>query len=468
MSVNAEAQILVVDDEESMRFVLGEMLSRAGYQHFEADSGQRAVEMVHRQSIDIVILDYRMPEMDGLETMRKILRIRPEIIVVMVTAHDSREVALKAIQSGAYDYFSKPFDLDEMRVVIRRAVEKRRLQRQVESLSLALNEREPFGEIIGSSHRMQSVFEMIRRVADRDVNVLITGESGTGKELVARALHRRSHRASGPFVAINCAAIPSTLLESELFGHERGAFTGAVARKPGKLEVAKGGTLFLDEICDMDFALQAKILRVIQEKEFERVGGSVRISTDFRLICASNKDLARAVSEGQFREDLFFRVNVIAIHLPSLRERVEDIPLLVQHFLQVYGEKYRKPSLQLSSEAMEMLTSYPFPGNVRELENILQRTVVLAASNLILPGDFPPEIRGENAVIDAQEVRAAVPDGPSSTTLQDKMRAMTETAERDLIIQTLNECKWRRALTAEYLGISRRSLLRKMKKYSIG
>jgi len=462
------ARILVVDDEEAMRFVLGEMLSRAGHGHLEASSGQAAMELVQEHDIDIVIMDYRMPGMDGLETTRRILTCRPETVVIMVTAHDSREIALEAIKAGAYDYFSKPFDLDELRVVIGRAMEKRRLQRQVESLSRALTEREPFGELVGISQRMREVFEMIRRVADRDVNVLITGESGTGKELVARALHRRSHRANGPFVALNCAAIPSTLLESELFGHERGAFTGAVARKPGKLETANGGTLFLDEIADMDFALQAKILRVIQEKEFERVGGSARINTDFRLISASNKDLSRAAGQGEFREDLYFRVNVIAIHLPPLRERIEDIPLLVRHFLDQYGEKYGKPNLQVSEEALELLTGYPFPGNVRELENLLHRTVVLTSGNLILPGDLPPELRGEEPEAVPVGQWEEVPAGVCPVRLQEKMKAMTETAERDAILRALDECKWRRGRTAQQLGISRRSLLRKMKKYSIG
>jgi DNA-binding NtrC family response regulator len=474
MTASEEARILIVDDEESMRFMLGEMLSRAGYEHTEAESGDVAIESMEQNAADIVILDYRMPGMDGLETMKKILTGWPETIVIMVTAHDSREIAVKAIKAGAYDYFSKPFDLDELRMVIRRAMEKRRLQRQVQSLSQALTEKEPLGEIIGCSRRMQSVFEMIRRVADRDVNVLISGESGTGKELVARALHLRSGRAKGPFIPINCAAIPSTLLESELFGHERGAFTGAVARKPGKLEVAKGGTLFLDEIGDMDFSLQAKILRVIQEKEFERVGGSSRISADFRLVCATNKDLAEAVQQGEFREDLYFRINVIGIQLPPLRDRVEDIPLLVNHFLTTYGEKYRKNDIEMSNDAMALLTSYSFPGNVRELENILQRTVVLNSSGLILPGDFPPEVSedaGESmAVASTHYAPAAAEEAGTDAeglNLQEKMREMTEAAEKDVILKALNECQWRRGKTAEKLGISRRSLLRKMKKYGI-
>jgi len=472
MAAREEARILIVDDEESMRFMLGEMLSRAGYEHTEAASGDAAVEAMEEDPADIVILDYRMPGMDGLETMQKIMTAWPATIVIMVTAHDSREIAVKAIKAGAYDYFSKPFDLDELRIVIRRAMEKRRLRRQVESLSMALTEKEPFSEIIGCSRRMQTVFEMIRRVADRDVNILISGESGTGKELVARALHCRSSRAKGPFIAINCAAIPSTLLESELFGHERGAFTGAVARKPGKLEVAKGGTLFLDEIGDMDFSLQAKILRVIQEKEFERVGGSSRISADFRLVCATNKDLAESVQRGEFREDLFFRINVIGIRLPPLRDRVEDIPLLINHFLASYGEKYKKPGIEISNDAMALLGAYSFPGNVRELENILQRTVVLNSSGIILPGDLPPEVREETgdsmAVASTHYPPPRAEVGPDGVNLQEKMREMTEAAEKDVIVQALNECQWRRGKTAEKLGISRRSLLRKMKKYDIG
>jgi DNA-binding NtrC family response regulator len=385
---------------------------------------------------------------------------------------------------GAYDYFSKPFDVDELRVVVRRALEKRALELQVESLERELSEREPFPDIIGKSAPMQQVFDMIRRLSKGDVNVFIRGESGTGKELVARALHKHSPRQDGPFVDINCAAIPGTLLESELFGHERGAFTGAVQRKPGKLELARSGTLFLDEIGDMEYELQAKILRALQEKTFQRVGGHQDIATDFRLISASNKDIARAVEEERFRGDLYFRLNVVTIRLPPLRERLEDVPLLVQHFLKSYSRIYDKEIVGVSKEAMRLLMLYHYPGNVRELENIVQRAIVLAQTHRIQPEDLPEEtLRGDPSTeARSGDPFALVPQGGRSLRdegygfadedegrkdLPEQTRKAAESVEKEMILHALEECRWRRNKTAEKLGISRRSLLRKMNKYGI-
>lgn len=472
-----EPRILVVDDEQNMRFLMKESLTREGYYCHTAENGTAALSEIRKDHYDLIILDYKMPGMDGLETLRAVMKERPNTIAIMVTAHDTREIAMKAVEIGAYDYFSKPFDLDEMRVVIKRALEKRKLQFQVEQLRQVLADNEPFAEMIGRSKGMNEVFDVIRRVADQDVNVMITGESGTGKELVARALHRHGSRVTGPFVAINCAAIPSTLLESELFGHERGAFTGAVARKLGRLELSKGGTLFLDEIGDMDFALQAKLLRVIQERVFERVGGSAQIETDFRLISATNKDLAKFVREGKFREDLFFRLNVVSVRIPPLRERVEDIPILVEYFLEKYAREYGKEVPSLSDDALSCLAHYSYPGNVRELENLIQRMIVLTRGNYIGRADLSKEVGFPGALEDQTPQTSSIRVQPVSSTsvegtvgsddLHRVSRQATEGVEREMILKALNECRWKRGEAAKKLGISRRSLLRKMNKYSI-
>ena len=471
----AKERILIADDEEHMRFLIRELLFKEDYDVVEAEHGRKAVELCKSEDFDLVILDYKMPIMDGLEALSKILEDDPKMLVLIVTAHDSKDLAMEAIRRGAYDYFTKPFDVNEMRIIIRRALEKRALEDQVTLLAEEIQGQIQNTQIIGSSQAMQPVFETIRKISSSDVTVLINGESGTGKELVAKAVHYNSPRSDHPFLALNCAAIPDTLLESELFGHEKGAFTGASARKIGKFELAAGGTLFLDEIGDMNLATQAKILRVLQEKEFQRVGGTRTLSSTARIISATNKNLTEAVQNGEFREDLYFRLNVIPIYLPPLRERREDIPLLVEHFIQIANSRFDKQVRGISSEVENIFHKYSWPGNIRQLENVIQRSTILAEGDRIVPEDLPPELLSQEVIpqqpAPAMAVASAVPPGESTTDedadLQSQTKQMTESMEKQIILRTLEQCKWRRGLTAEKLGISRRSLLRKMKKYEI-
>jgi DNA-binding NtrC family response regulator len=472
----AKERILIADDEEHMRFFIGELLAKEGYDVVEAEDGRQAVQKFKDDDIDLVILDYKMPVMDGLEAMTAILEHDPQALALMVTAHDSRQLALDAIRRGAYDYFTKPFDVDEMRIVIRRALEKRSLEDQVARLAEEIDDQTFNTQIIGESPAMRPVFETIRKVSDSDVTVLICGESGTGKELVAKAIHYASSRNEKPFLALNCAAIPDTLLESELFGHEKGAFTGADSRKIGKFELAARGTLFLDEIGDMNLSTQAKILRVLQEREFQRVGGSRMIESTARILSATNKNLVEAVQSGQFREDLYFRLNVIPVHMPPLRERKEDIPLLVKRFLQLSNSRFDRNVRHVSEEVMDLFLRYNWPGNIRQLENVMYRATILANGNTIVCEDLPPELTGQNAPEASMPVNGggtafqpAVVEvaADDSKTLQSQTKEMTESMERQIILQTLEQCKWRRGQTAERLGMSRRSLLRKMKKYEI-
>lgn len=474
----SNGRILIADDEYPMRFMIKEMLRKEDYEVLEAENGQKAVEICRNEDVDLVILDYRMPVMDGLEALSSILENDPKTIVLMVTAHDTKELSLEAIRRGAYDYFTKPFDLDEIRIIIRRALDKRSLEDQVARLSEEIDDQICNTQIIGRSAAMRPIFETIRKVAGSDVTVLISGESGTGKELVAKAIHFASPRRERPFLALNCAAIPETLLESELFGHEKGAFTGANARKIGKFELAAGGTLFLDEIGDMNLSTQAKILRVLQEKEFQRVGGTRTLASTARILAATNKNLIEAVEKGDFREDLYFRLNVIPVYMPPLRNRQEDIPLLVEHFVKVANARFDKEVRSISSECMDIFLNYPWPGNIRQLENVIFRATILASGDIIIREDLPPEILNcrEKPVIISESI-PSVSSSPEmqnsddksalAAPLQSQTRQMTENMERQIILQALERCKWRRGLTAEKLGISRRSLLRKMKKYNI-
>ena len=346
-------RILIADDEEGIRFAMRETLAEEGYEIEEAADGQEAVEIFCPDRFDLIILDYRMPNLDGLEALKEIRRQDPEVPILFVTAYGSKDLAMEALREGAYDYFTKPFDVDEIRVVVRRAMEKRTLRRRVQILSRHMDASLGFDQIIGSTTEMRELFHLIQRIAGQDVTVLILGESGTGKELVASAVHRHSKRRNKNFVAINCAAIPGELLESELFGHERGAFTGAHAQKIGKFEHANGGTMFLDEIGDMDAMLQAKMLRVLQDSEFQRVGGNKTVKVDVRIIAATNKDLSEEVAKGRFREDLFFRLNVIPLYIPPLRNRRADVPILIDHFVKQANQQYGKAVRGISKEVME-------------------------------------------------------------------------------------------------------------------
>ena len=487
--------ILVADDEESMRFMLNQLLSKEGYTIKEAEDGDEAVAMAEREDFDLIIVDVRMPRMSGLEALEQIRQIRPDTPVLVITAYGKdRPIAHRAIAAGAYDYFDKPFDNTELRIVVKRALERRNLQKEIArleqqgqllrkkvetlegelgSLEARLRGTKKFGNLLGTSQAMLNVFALVERVAPRDVTVLILGESGTGKELVAQAIVNNSPRRAMPFIKVNCAAIPEALLESDLFGHERGAFTGAVLTKPGKFELADKGTVFLDEIGDLSAALQAKLLRVLQEREFERVGGTKPIKVDLRVITATNANLAQKVADGQFREDLYFRLNVIPIALPPLRERVEDLPLLVDHFIARYSRQFEKTITGPSPEVMELFLAYSWPGNVRELENVIQRACILTQERQITVQSLPAEMRkpGTGGL-------AASPNGQRiyttaewfedfSTPLSQKIESLAGKAEKELIQCALARCDNRRQAAADLLGISRKSLHNKMVRYSL-
>ncbi len=444
-------RILIIDDDAPMRFFLAEAMRKEGYACDEAASGREGLEKLGRGDTPVVLLDLKMPGMGGLEVLKEIRRIDPEAPVLIVTAFGTKDAALEAVRQGAYDFFTKPVDLEEMRVVVRRAVERARLQVEVRALREEVLSLSPFEGLVGESRPMREVFALIHRVAESDVTVLITGESGTGKELVARTIHAQSGRASGPFIQVNCAAIPETLLEAELFGHEKGAFTGADRQRTGKFEAADGGTIFLDEIGDMSLAMQAKTLRVLQEHAFERVGGTKTVRSDFRLIAATNKDLLKAAQEGQFREDLYYRLHVVPIRLPPLRERLEDLPHLVDFLLRRYGEKLGKAIREVSPEVFRLFYDYPWPGNVRELENVIQRGMVLAK------GD----------AIQEEDVADALQQGTGALETRATLSNAVEEREKAILLEALQRHRWRRQEAAEALGITRRTLFNKMKKYGL-
>ena len=460
--MNKSGHILVVDDEESMRFFLEETLKKEGYAVVSVGDGKEAVRRASETEFDLITMDIKMPGMSGLEALLEIKKLKPEVVVIMITAYGSEKIAIDAIQKGAYDYFTKPFDLDNLRIVIRRAIEKRRLATENDKLRRELEKRYRFDNIIGSSGRMIEVLELVGKVVDTNVTVLLHGETGTGKELIAKAIHYNSHRKDKPFIKMNCVAIPETLLESELFGHEKGAFTGAVSRKPGKFELANEGTLFLDEIGDMNLLTQAKLLRVLQEKEFERVGGTESIKVDVRIIAATNKDMKKAINNGGFREDLYYRLNVVYITLPSLRERKEDIPLLFEHFMEKFNKELNKNIRHIAFDAMELLMKYDWPGNVRELENILQRAIVLEKGDTITKEYLPMAIRmrGEDIKLDLDKAEFF-------TSLPHAIKGIVADVEKQLIIKTLNSTNWNRSKAAEHLKISRKSLHNKMVRYGL-
>ncbi|MBW7938191.1 MAG: sigma-54-dependent Fis family transcriptional regulator [Candidatus Omnitrophica bacterium] len=481
--------VLLADDEENVRFAMRETLEPMGCICTEAGSGREAVEKFESNRFDLVLLDYRMPEMDGIEVLKEIHAINPEVPVLFVTAYGSKELALEALRTGAYDYFTKPFDIEEMRVVVRRALEKRLLRNRLLILSRQMDATLGFDQIIGSTTEMREIYRLIQKISVQDVTVLILGDSGTGKEMVASAVHRHSKRRNGPFVPINCAAIPATLLESELFGHERGSFTGAHAQKLGKFEQANGGTIFLDEIGDMDALLQAKMLRVLQDHQFQRVGGNRNVQVDVRIIAATNKDLAQEAARGNFREDLYFRLNVIPIYLPPLRKRMADVPLLIEHFVKKANTQYGKSILGISPDVMEQLLSYDWPGNVRELENVVTRSVILSHGSLITANDLPIGFRSSgieptgafdgkvNPGIDLfagnDQHRGASPVSDlmkkieEGSSLQDVLDEELGLVEKQVLLASLERNRWKRGQTATFLGVSRRNLLRKMQKLGI-
>src|SRR6266540_1863562 len=399
------ARILVVDDERSMRELLAIVLRREGYEVLLAENGRSAIAMLEREPIDLLISDIKMPDLSGVDVLRAAKKLDQDILGIMITAFASTETAVEAMRLGACDYLSKPFDIDLLKMKVREKIENRQLRQENVLLKKTLGLAHQFSNIIGRSASMLDVFKMVETVSRTNSTILLTGESGTGKGLVAQAIHFNSLRREKPMVSLNCGALPENLLESELFGHMRGSFTGADSNKKGLLEVAERGTVFLDEIGEMSPPLQVKLLRVLQERRFRRVGGLEELQADIRVVAATNQDLTRLVSEGRFREDLFYRINVIPISLPPLRERREDIPLIADHFLTKYGEQMGKSITGISNEALEFLVRYDWPGNIRELENVIERAVALEATPTVLAESLPPAVRGE-----ATKTSAASPD----------------------------------------------------------
>ncbi len=439
-------RILVVDDEAAIRESLNDWLLEDGYEVGLAEGGERAVAMVMEKKWDVVLLDLKMPGMDGLEAMEKIKAARPDSEILMMTAFATIDTAVQAIKNGAFDYLVKPFDPDQIEMQIRKIISHKELVMENILLRQQLEEKSRYDEIIGTSDAMQDVFDLITRVAPTDSTVLITGESGTGKELVAQAIHGNSKCCYMPFIAVNCGALPETLLESELFGYEKGAFTGAEHTKQGRFEMADKGTLFLDEIGDISLKTQVNLLRVLQEKQFRRVGGQELISVDVRILAATNRDLQKGILENRFREDLYYRLNVITIHLPPLRERKEDIPLLATSFIRRYCLEINKDERNISPSALKSLMEYRWPGNVRELENVIERALVIGRGNEITTGDLPFSQKS-----------------PGPKTLPKSLKMM----EKFHIESILDDNEWNISRSARELDIDRQTLYNKIEKYTI-
>lgn len=454
-------KILVVDDEQSLREVLSIMLKRAGYAVTSATDGEEAVELLQKEIFDLVITDLRMPKVDGLEVLKAVKSTSPETVVLIITAFASADSAVEAMKQGAYDYLTKPFQVDEVQLIIRNALEKRRLTTENMLLKREMASQSSFAQLVGHSEAMQKVFEVVRKVADSKSNVLICGESGTGKELVARAIHYNSARSVLPFVAVNCSAVPETLLESELFGHMKGSFTGAIANKAGLFEIANGGTIFLDEIGDTTPTIQVKLLRVIQEREFRRVGGSQDIKVDVRVVAATNKDLEKAVADGSFREDLYYRLDVIPIRLPPLRMRTGDIPLLVNHFLERFAKDSGKPKPVLSSEAMHVLLEHEWRGNVRELENLIERVVAFSVDGSVTDADVRGWLHRPTAPPPVQGMPLDLTDEGVD------LEGLINGIEKNLLLKALERSKWVKKKAARMLRLNTRSFRYRLEKYAI-
>jgi len=447
-----ENVILVAEDDPTTRESLGRAMAQAGYRTLQAADGPTALALLRKEPVDVLVTDLKMPGMDGLALLERVRADFPDVIVIFLTAFATVDLAVEAMKKGAYDFLTKPVHLDKLELLLRHALEARRLSEENRELKRHLRAASALERLLGRSVALQRLREIIQQVAATDAAVLILGESGTGKELVAHAIHEGSGRASGPLVKVSCAALPEGLLESELFGHERGAFTGARELRRGRFELAHGGTLFLDEVGDLSPATQAKLLRVLQEQEFERVGGTRTIHVDVRLIAATNRDLEGLVAEGAFREDLYYRLNVVPIRVPSLRERVEDIPLLAGHFLRTSAQRWGKPVPEVTPEALALLCRYPWPGNVRELQHAMESLVVFSRGTPIGPEDLPAAIRGERLGADP-------PDRPSGASLRD--------LERQAIARTLVATGGNRRKAAEVLGIGLKTLYRKIHEFGL-
>lgn len=456
----ADEKIIVADDEQSMREFLEIMLTKEGYKVSLASNGEDVLKLIDNDVFDLALLDIRMPRLDGISTLKRIKAISPETIVIMITAYASTDTAIRAMKEGAYDYITKPFKIDEIKMIIKNALEKSNLQKENILLKKVVKDRFHFNNIIGQSPKMLAIYELLEKVAPTKTNVLITGESGTGKELVAKAIHFNSPRREKPFVTLNCGAIPESLIESELFGHMKGAFTDAIHTKKGLFEIADGGTIFLDEISELPLLMQVKLLRVLQDKEFKRVGGIEDIKVDVRIISATNKDLEEAVREKRFREDLFYRLNVIQIKLPPLRERKEDIPLLVDHFLKKYSKELDKNIYKISPDALRLLLNYDYPGNVRELQNIIERAVALETGNELtvmnLSSYLENQITTKKTPIDFEIPNEGI-----------DLEKLVSDIEKTLILKALDKTKGIKKKAAELLHINFRSMRYRLEKYGL-
>lgn len=453
--------ILVADDEKSMREFLEIMLTREGYEVFVASTAQEAIEKISSRSIDLVISDINMPKTSGMAVLKSSIEIDSNIPVIMITAYAAADTAVKAMKMGAYDYITKPFNIDEIKLVVAKALERRKDKEELGRLKAEVAKSYGVGgDILGKSEPMRRIFSMINKMARSRSTVLITGESGTGKELVAKAIHYHSDRKNKPFLSVNCGAIPEQLLESELFGHQKGAFTGAISDKKGLLEIADGGAFMLDEIGEAPQSVQVKMLRVLQEREFKRVGGVKDIKVDVRIIAATNQNLEDLIKAGKFREDLFYRLSILPIHLPPLRDRKGDIPLLVSRFIEKYSDEVKRKNISISNEAMSLLESYNWRGNVRELENIIERAVVLTTGSLIEPENFPDEVRFYSPHTGKEPID--LPDEGVD------LEEIVSCVERDLLLKALNRTSGKKKEAAKLVNLSFRSFRYKLAKYGIG
>ncbi|HMN49659.1 MAG TPA: sigma-54 dependent transcriptional regulator [Ignavibacteriaceae bacterium] len=447
--------ILIIDDEETQRSILKGYLEKKGYKIYSASSGTEGIDLIRRNMIDIVLSDYKMPDKTGLEVLETVKEINPEISFVILTAYGTIENAVKAMRLGAFDYISKPVDLDELDLLLERIIENKNLKSEILLLKNQLKEKFKIDSFMSQSPKMEEVLSIAARSADSKATVLITGESGTGKEVLAKAIHYASSRKDKPFVAVNIPALPETLLESELFGHEKGAFTGADKAKKGRFELADSGTIFLDEIGDIPLNLQVKLLRVLQEHQIERVGSVENINIDVRIIAATHQNLEQKIKDGSFREDLYYRLNIVSLYLPPLRERKEDILPLIDHFVEKYSKENNKKKLSLSKEAVDLLIKYNFPGNVRELENAIERAVVLCRSDVITVNDLPNVIKGFKA---EKEIVTN-----ENTSLIEQVEAL----EKKLIFDALSKTNGNQSQAGRMLGLTERNLRYKMQKYEI-
>ncbi len=444
--------ILLIDDDESLRKVISHNLISEGYRVTSASDGREGISLFKNGEFDLVVTDLKMPDLDGMEVLREVKRLNRDTLVIMITAYGTIEKAVEALKAGAYDYITKPFNRDEIKIAVEKALQVKRLEEENLKLKFELNEKFKFDNIIGVSSKFIDVLQVIKRVSKTDSTVLLLGESGTGKELIARAIHCNSSRNDKSFVIVNCAAIPEDLLESELFGHQKGSFSGAIENKSGKFEHANGGTIFLDEIGDLKLGLQAKLLRVLQEKTIDKVGGADTIEVDVRVIAATNQDLPKLIEEGTFREDLYYRLSVIPVKIPSLRERRGDIPLLVEHFLKIF----KAPSnVKFSPEAMRVMENYSWRGNVRELGNVIERALVLRKGDIINSDGLPEEVRFSSAI--TGNLILELPEEGISL----------EDVEKELLIKALDKNNWNQSKAATFLRITRATLIYRMEKYNL-